>query len=1018
MKITTLAKLSATTGVMAIAMSAAPAFAQDADATEDGDIATIETGQPIVVTGSRIVRPEVEGAAPLVAAIGSEEIETRGFVSIDEALSETPGFGVPVSAAGGQSSQTVGQSFVNLFGIGSQRTLTLVNGRRFVSSNTASNFGGANAGLQVDLNVLPVSLIERIDVLAVKGATTYGSDAIAGTVNLIMKDDFEGVEISGQSGISERGDLANIFGSLTVGGNFNDDRGNVTLNIEYDKRDGILLNDRERTRRGLFYGSPREDDFEFGEQLFENRRIAAVETNGAPTRAARGGGALPRFGGFRDAFGNVVRFSPGGNLVTFDLGNPDGFIVSAEGGDGFDLQSTGQLFSDLERLTAFALGHYDVTDNLTVFVEANYARTEAVELVNQPVYNSALFGPPSQGLGVLLSNPFLNDQARGILLLPGNLSDADGNQVLNFDTDGDGVNDDTRFFIQRASVDLVGPNQDRSNLDLFRIVTGIEGDFELGDRPLNYSVSYSFGRSEAITSATQLNQQNFLNAVDVVTDDDGNAACRITVDPTTTLNTTGTGAPGGTSSASCVPLNLFGFGAPSADAIAYVTELVSNVSTNEQKVFNANLGGDLFDLFGNPVAFNVGYEHRNEEQDFLPDAFLQAGLGRGVAFSPVTGSFNTNEFFGEVLVPLIQPSNDMFIHLFEVDGSVRYIDNSQAGSDTIWSVGARLAPIPSLTLRGSYTQSVRAPAISELFLPEVSVFSFADDPCDQDFIDRGNVPSTRAANCAADGITQPFSSIIDDASQRIRNSGNDTLVSEKSKSWTVGAIFEPDFIPRLTLTADWIDISIDDAIINASLTDILEACYDSADFPNVPECDLFTRDAGGQITDALTTFLNAANFEFAGLQASARYSAPVGPGDLSLIARYFYQDKSEQILNGVLSDFNGEIGDSKHEGAATIGYNLDSGFGFAVSGTWIGAANIDNTFDETSRDITRIDDYIEIDASLQWELDDRFTFRFIVDNVFDVEPPFPVPALGVGGTVTYNSGLLGRRYRAGFNAKF
>jgi outer membrane receptor for ferrienterochelin and colicin len=243
----------ASTSVLACVAFSSPAFAQTAQPVDDTQPETVQednnaqatTGDPqdIVVTGSRIARPELETAAPLIASIGSEELETRAFTNVAAALDEVPGFGIPVAESGDQGTFSVGQNFVNLFGIGSNRTLTLVNGRRFVSSNTAAAVGinaAAGAGLQVDLNVIPVSLIERIDVLAVKGATTYGSDAIAGTVNLILKDDFEGMDVRGQLGITERGDRPTVYASATLGGNFGDGRGNVVFNAEFDKRDGIL----------------------------------------------------------------------------------------------------------------------------------------------------------------------------------------------------------------------------------------------------------------------------------------------------------------------------------------------------------------------------------------------------------------------------------------------------------------------------------------------------------------------------------------------------------------------------------------------------------------------------------------------------------------------------------------------------------------------------------------------------------------------------------------------------------
>lgn len=1008
---------------LSVALAANPVFAQDTPEEDEdlvADVAVDESEGTIIVTGSRIRRPEVEGAAPLISAIGEEELERRAYTNIGEALNQSPGFGVPVNSTGDQASYTVGQAFVNLFGLGSQRTLTLVNGRRFVSSNTASNFGGANAGLQVDLNVIPISLIERIDTLAVKGATTYGSDAIAGTVNLILKDDFEGLSATGQAGFTERGGAENYFGSVTMGTDFADNRGNIAINFEYDNQKGLLANERERTARGLFFGTTRDPDSPFSQTLYENRRIAATEENGAPTLGAVGLAGLPRFGGFTNADGDVVRFNPSGNLVPFDLGNPDGNVVNAEGGDGFNLNDVSQILSEVERFTTFALGHYDINDSVTAFFEANYSRNEAVELANQPVYNSALFSDKSIGLGVLLSNPFLSEQARETLLLPGNLTDADtGDQILNFDTDGDGVNDDTRFFLQRASTDLVGRSPTTSDLELFRVVGGLEGDFDIAGMPWFWNASYSWGRSTSTVRSTALVHQNFVNAVDVVDEGEfltgtpnGNPVCRVTVDPDNRLDVTGTAGADIRAVDECVPLNLFGQGQPSAEAVDFVTADTLAQSQNRQSIVNLNLGGELFELNENPIAFNVGYEHRNELQGFTPDGFLQEGLGRSIPISPVTGEFDTNEFFGEVLVPIFQPYNDDFLYLMELDGSVRYIDNSGAGTDWVWSVGGRVGVIPDFTIRGSYTESVRAPAITELFLPEVSIFSFADDPCDQDYIDQGNVPETRAANCAADGITQPFSSIIDDASQQIRSAGNPDLLNEKSQSWTVGVIAEPTFVPRLVVTADWIDIHIDDAIVDATLTDILESCYDSPDFPNEENCGLFTRDADGQISEALTQYLNAATVDFSGLQTSIRYSMDVGPGELGFLGRYFYLNEREQNLNGVINTFDGEIGNSKHEASAVISYDF-GGTSVTASGTYLSSAVYDNEADELSRNILGVGDHVEFDLQVAQEIFDNFTMRATIVNLFDTKPPFPA-----ANSTTYNSALLGRRFRIGASVQF
>lgn len=998
------------------ALFAAPVMAQDEQNVSDAEADELNEEGFIFVTGSRIVRPETESAAPLVASIGGEEITERGVTNVSQILNEVPGFGTPVSSAGDQAGFSVGQNFVNLFGIGSQRTLTLVNGRRFVSSNTASNFSGANAGLQVDLNVIPVSLIERVDVLAVKGATTYGSDAVAGTVNLVLRDDFEGIDAYGQYGTYDEGYGDSYSGGITVGGNFAEGRGNIAVNFEYDKQEGVRFFDNEFGRLAAF----RDNE----NTVIQPRAIFVISEDGFPTRGPGlfNGGYLTdaltgSAGGFTNADGDFVNFDGSGNLVSYDIGDPVG-LVSANGGDGLILNRAGQFLSELERYTLFALGHYDLTDNIRFEFEANYANTQAVELVNQPVYQSALFSGDSLGLGMLLSNPFLSDQARGVLSRPGNLdADGDGIVELNYDTDGDGTNDDTQFFLQRAGFDLLGgDNPNFQQLDLFRGVAGFSGDFNALDRDFFWNVSYSYGRSQAVSTSTALVQANFLNAVDAVRDPDtGEIVCRVTIDPPTAPGTN-TGTPSQPRSVTdCVPLNLFGEGVASPEAIDFVTAETLAESTNQQHIFNANFGGDLFYLMDNAIGFNIGYEYRKERQTFTPDGFLQEGLGRSVAIAPVDGSFNTNEVFGEVLLPIIQPGNGSFIHRLEFDASARYIDNSRAGNDWVWSVGGQFAPIEDVTFRGSYTESVRAPAIVELFLPAVSIFSFADDPCDVDFLNAGPDPARRQANCAADGLPADFDSQIDDASQEITSSGNPNLLNETSESWTAGVIVQPRFVPGLTLTVDWVDIELTNAITTLDLTDVLRSCYDNDNFPNAPTCSQFQRDpTTGQIIGAQVGQSNAGSFEFAGLQAALTYGFNLGDvfgdgedmGDLDIVARYFYLDKSEFTVVGVLDDDRGEIGDYKHEANATIRYS-NGPISASFTGNYRSGASFDLQEDQTAP-FAQVGDYFILNSTIGFDITDNLTAQFTVNNLLNSEPPVPYTNGSLIGQ--YLDGYLGRQY--------
>src|SRR5690606_5910837 len=243
-----------------------------------------DTGEVIIVTGSRIQLRSVDTREPTLV-LSSEEIEQRAFNNIGDALETIPAFAPPSSnPVGGQAgSFGAGQTFINFFGLGSQRTLTLVNSRRYVSSNTTSIFGPVAAGSQVDLNTIPTLMVDRVETVAVGGAPIYGADAIAGTVNIILKNRFEGLQLHAQNGISNEGDAHEYRLAALGGTSFAGSRGQIVSSVEYNNSEGLLYSDREQTARGLCYACPSDPDFPFANQLIEDRRIPILSVFGAPT---------------------------------------------------------------------------------------------------------------------------------------------------------------------------------------------------------------------------------------------------------------------------------------------------------------------------------------------------------------------------------------------------------------------------------------------------------------------------------------------------------------------------------------------------------------------------------------------------------------------------------------------------------------------------------------------------------------------------------------------------------------
>lgn len=1017
---------------IATSLLAQPVLAQDAPA----DVTTTaakEDEAPILVTGSRIARPNFDTIEPSVV-VDSEQIESRGFETLGQALNEQPSFGVPGSSpVGGQSSVGQGQSFVNFLGLGSQRTLTLVNGRRFVSSNTSSIFGPTGAGSQVDLNIIPTKLVDRVETIAVGGAPIYGSDAISGTINVILKRNYEGFEIDGQYGVASRGDAANYRIRGLAGQNFADGRGNFTFAAEYNKGEGLTFTDRRVTSTGLFYGDASDLNSPFNQQLYADRRIPALSETGVPLVGGDFAGLdfplSPEqeplvFGsgfnfGVQDANGGHLKFDENGNLVPLIFGqyagSPGSFGIDFSGGNGFSLIPTSNLLSATRRYSAIATTQYELTDTIRAFGEAWYSNSTGRNLRDQPVYNTALFdaaGTPDGSIIMSVDNPFLTPAARAAIINSINNNPLSDQNFLG------GTQD--YFYLGRANTDLA-TGESTGEVEVIRFVGGLDGEFNMLAGTWNWELMGLYGRSKTTGRSRELIQQNFENAVDAVLVG-GNIVCR----------------PGAVSAAipsissTCAPLNLFGTGRASQAALDYISAISTPISLNKQTDFTATLAGPVFPLPGGDFSVAIGYEHRKESQNFDPGAFLRGELqadgsyesyGRSVPVQPVIGAFNTDEIFGELRAELISPSTGSFIDTLELQAAGRYVDHSIAGGDFTWTVGGRFKPINDITLRGNYTRSIRAPAITEAFNPSSDFFGFASDPCDRNNIGNGPNPTVRAANCAADGVPANFSSLSNSRSFSQAIVGNPNLENEKAKSFTVGVVLDPSFLPGFTATFDWVDIKLQDVISELSGSQVVANCYDSADFPNSEFCDRVTRGANSQISFIETGYFNSAELRYKGLLGAIDYETDVPfiseTGKIGISASYQYLDTltSRADAGSAASQTHDSIGYSRHDAVFTMAYRDDS-FGFFGQASYIGKTKIDpevsdNFYPDGQNDIPSV---VFVNMGADFTVDERFTLRFVVDNVFDKKPPFPYPASG--GTITYFRGILGTYFRVGASVEF
>ncbi|QVM83371.1 TonB-dependent receptor domain-containing protein [Novosphingobium decolorationis] len=979
-----------------VALSATPVLAQDSTAPA----AEIVGEEIIVMTGSRIARTNADTYEPSII-IDSELLQKRGLTNIADALSTVPAFGTPgASPTGGQGgSFGSGQSFINFFGLGSQRTLTLVNSRRFVSSNTASIFGPSAAGSQVDLNTLPTLALDRIETIAVGGAPIYGADAIAGTVNILLKQDYEGIELNAQTGLSKRGDGANHRLGALAGTSFGGGRGHIVGAFEYNRTEGMTYEARKRTAAGLFYTSPIEDS-PYSQVIIEDRRIPALSPYGLPTTIDIIPGDLGPLGapglnyGILDAQGNTLGFDRNGNLAPIDFGTVHGATASA-GGNGMSLVPLSNLLSPVERYLGYAHADYELTDGIKATVDFNYARSKGTELRTQPVYNTWLFGDagdPDGNLIIPLSNPFLSDAARQTIAaqLP------EGQDV---------------FYLGRANTDLVS-GRGSSTVELYRITGGLEGDFNVAGRDISWEVIGNYGRSKTRGSSRELVQQNFENAL---------AGCQDGY----------TNSPIQTGSATCVPFNPFG-NQNGPEVGEYITTTAHPTALNEQWMVTADITGTLFDLPAGGVGFALGYEHRNEKSDFDPGAFFYGAVdpndpdgartqyGRSIPIDPVRGSYHTNEVFGELQVPLISPDmNVPFLYSAELHGAGRYVDNSLAGGDLTWTAGGKVNFLKDFGIRGNFTRSIRAPAITELYNPTSQIFTTADDPCDARFITAGPNPANRAANCAADGLPADFTSNIVDFTSRGSLSGNTSLENETADSWTIGGIFTPTFLPGFSLAVDWVSVNLKNAIVSVDADGTLEACYDATSFPSAA-CDQIDRDADGQVEFIRTGYLNAASYKYKGLIGELHYFTETpflgANSAIQLGASYQYIDTLEtRIGTGDLSTSRGSIGYSKHQFTVNASY-MNGPFTAYTQVQYIGKAERDpdasaNTYEYPTRPAVAF-----VNSSISYDINEDYTLRLMVDNVFDTNAPYPAPA--GGGLDTYWSGFMGRYYKVGVTARF
>ncbi len=944
-----------------------PAEAEIAEQASDDQVAAEEEGA-IVVTGSRIRRDTFSTIEP-ITVVTAEEITQGGFNSAADALQSSA-----VTAGAGQINNfyggfvTAGGTGANTLGLrnlGPARTLILLNGRRLAPAGTRGNVVAA------DLNVLPTAIIERIEVLKAGASSVYGSDAIAGVVNILTDSNIRGLTLDAQVNVPEVG--AGVDRRIAATFGFGDDRLDIIGSVEYRKRDALRLNDRDFTSCPipgfrLDSDSPlgSDDPFPLGDPrncfTIDNGGVT-INTLGLPNRLAIG-----RTSGVSGTFNRFVP-APGAG------GGTPGFLgVGTYDRDSFDPRSQEEeLVTPVETYTGFLSGSYktDMLGNAEIYAEMLATRRKSSSLLYRQLSLDYLRGSP------LLPVEFRD----GVFANANNVSS--GRQVAARGFVGFGLTDSSQ------------------EVDYVRAGGGVRGDFFLNGWRYDAYVGKSWTDGSYEIESFLIDR--IANSFDVVQTAPGVFRCA-----SFAANPTCVAAP-------ALTADVIGGNLPQAFR-DYI--LVNTIGTTKFRESTASfaIDGPLFALPGGDVKLALGAEYRSQRIDDTPDANSISGNLLGLtAGTPTRGTDNVKEVFGEVFVPLL--SDRAFFHNLSVNASVRYTDYESYGSGTTYKVAGEWEFFPGFGIRGSYGTSYRAPALSEQFLGSTSGFiAAASDPCDSDNFPRANglpnpgaytpAQQQRAANCQSIGIDTNTFQQNNGITSFTRGGAETGLSAETSRNWSVGVVLQPRISSTTTVSfaADYFDIKVENGVSSLAGGTILNRCYNEVDFdPAGGFCRFVTRDANNGLS-VTSGFVNLSEDVVKGFEFSARAATEILGGRLTLNANVTkYTEQSDRLFpeeilldgNGTLNvpDWVGNFDASYRTGPTTLRY--------AVS--WFDRSSGSATFNQTSRttgivnqaNVDLLDETYKIEvpayflhtASVQFRITDQFELTAGVRNLFDTTPP-------------------------------
>ncbi|MBR0345253.1 MAG: TonB-dependent receptor [Rudaea sp.] len=883
---------------------AAYAQSSETDAAKQ-NAATMET---VTVTGSHIKSAQISGVGP-ITVIDAQTIQNSGATSVDVLLQRLP------ASAGGAGNQTnsywtsngYGTTQVNLRGLGIDRTLVLLNGRRVVN-------GGTGANSSVDLNMIPVALIERIEVLKDGASAIYGADAVAGVVNIITKKSLDGGQASVRYGETSKGDGADYAADLVWG--TRSERGSLIAALDY--AESRAVNMARRAPCGL------------GEV---NGKLACVGSS-----STIGGRA-------RLADGTMVNFNQDPN------GDPRAYFPYSS---KFNYNSNPSLnaVSPIKRVSFSSFGHLNINDGVSLFTELMFTNRRSNQLATPGTLG--IYRP----IVIPASNP-INPTGQNLTLLRRRLAET-------------------------------GPRQFYQETNTFRIVTGLEGKLGTG---WDWNVALNWGRNTGVEGSTNVAN---LDRVDQ------------TLNPSVCGNAPGAAIPCG---------NYLGYGNVSKQVLDYIMFKTRDTGGNDQRSLTGNLTGQLFDLPAGAVGFATGVEIRKEKGWRDPDQLTQIGAANTNIAQSIAGGYTAKEGYAELAVPLL--AEKPLVDMLTLSLAGRYSNFDLFGTDSTYKLGLDWQLMPSLKLRATRSTAFRVPSVPELFGGVAEGNLTTTDPCSN----WSTLPSTSVIyqNCKASGVPIGYKQLGNTILTTV--GGNINLQPEDAKTLTVGAVWTPQFVPGLTMTLDYYDIKINNAIQSIAGSTKLALCYNTPGLKH-PFCSAanFTRDPlGGEINFLSSQPMNTANENLRGVDWGALYEFEFNDfkgsldWDVTYLNRYDvtpYQGAAKIEYAGKITGGRGSYTHWRSFGALNLARGAWSG---SYSLQYIGRADDINAAPGDLGDHAPAVTYHNVQA--KYAFAQSFDVAFGIDNLFDKKAPF-IQSYTDANTDTMTYDLLGRRWYAKLNYRW